>query len=97
MECCFGVAGPDLPGVAESAFLVVTDEKGAEIGPAAGGIGVAADDELLLPDAFQLQPILRASSDVRHVGALCDETLPAGSASLGEPPLSVVPPGLGVL
>ena len=44
--------------------------EGAKIGPAAGGIGITADDELLLPDALQLQPIFGASSDVRRVGTL---------------------------
>ena len=81
-----GVAGADLPGVAEGALLVVTNEQSTEVRPAAGGIGITANDELLLPDALQLQPVLRATSDVRCVGALGDEPLPAGSAGRGEPP-----------
>src|SRR5579872_877433 len=45
-ECRLGVAGPDLPGVTKGALLVVSDEQGTKVGPAATGIGVAADDEL---------------------------------------------------
>ncbi|HEY6607243.1 MAG TPA: hypothetical protein VIZ44_12895 [Gaiellaceae bacterium] len=36
------VAGGDLPRVPEPVRLVVADEQGAEVGPAAGGVGVAA-------------------------------------------------------
>src|SRR6202043_837542 len=50
------VPRPDLPGVSEPSVLVIAHEQRAEVGPAAGGIGVTADHELLLPDAFELQP-----------------------------------------
>ena len=77
MEGLVGVAGADLSGIAECVLLVVSDEQGTEVRPAAGRIGVAADDEFLLPDALQLQPILRAARDVRCIGALGNEPLPA--------------------
>ena len=70
MECRLGVAGADLAGVTEGALLVVTDEQGTKVRPAPARIGVTADDELLLPDALQVQPVLGAASDVRCVGAL---------------------------
>src|SRR5205823_3201003 len=91
------VAGADLPGVPQPAVLVVADKQGTEVRPAAGGIGVTADDELLLPGALQLQPVLRAAGDVRCAGALGDEPLPAGPAGVGEPPPGVVAPGFGEL
>src|SRR6185369_11302626 len=89
------VTGSDFPRVPQAAVLVVAREQSAEVRPAAGGIGVTADHELLLPDALQLQPVLRAAGDVRCVGALGDETLPPGAAGLGVPPLGVIAPGFG--
>ena len=52
------VPGPDLTGVSEPAVLVIPDEQRAEVGPAAGGIGVTADHELLLPHALDFNQSL---------------------------------------
>ena len=83
---------PTLPAYLSRAVLVIPDEQRAEVGPAAGGIGVTADHELLLPDAFELQPVPRAARDVRRLRALGDQPLPARPARLREPPLRVVAP-----
>ena len=91
------VAGADLPGVTEPAVLVVADEQRTEVSAAARGLGEAADDELLLPGALQLQPILRATLAIRRIRTLGDEPLPAGPASLGEPSLGVAAPRLDEL
>src|SRR3954451_17386853 len=44
-------AGADFAGVAEHAAMVVADEQRAQAGTSAFGLGIAADDELLLGDA----------------------------------------------
>src|ERR1700750_1404285 len=55
------VPGADLAGVAQRvAAVVVPDEQRSEAASAAGRIGEAADHELLLGDALELQPVLRA-------------------------------------
>src|SRR5262245_30416020 len=53
-ESLGAVARPDLPRIPKPISLVVADEQGAEVGAAAGGVGVAADHELLPEHAFEL-------------------------------------------
>src|SRR5271166_645826 len=86
-----------LPGIGESRPLVVAHEERAEVGPAAARIGVAADDELLLPGALELQPVPRAARRVARVNALGDQALPARSAGVEETPLGIAMPGLAQL
>jgi hypothetical protein len=51
-------AGPDLARVAQVAvLLVVAEQQGPEIGAAAPRRGVAADHQLLLGRALELQPV----------------------------------------
>src|SRR4030081_396633 len=68
---------PHLAGVFELAPIVVTDEKRAKADPASGGIGEAADHQLLFVDAFELQPVGGSSVDVFAVSALRDQPLEA--------------------
>src|SRR5215211_27808 len=51
--------GAHLARVAEPAVGVVAEQKRAQIGAAAARGGVAADDELLLGRALELQPVAR--------------------------------------
>src|SRR5262249_25857787 len=53
---------------------------------------IAADDQLLLPCAFQFQPVTRAAADVGPVGALGDQPFPPGMARVGESALRVAAP-----
>ena len=83
-------AGADLPGVAERAVLVVADEQGAELGARALRRREAADHELLLGVALQLQPVARAPAGVGAVGALGDHALEALPARLAVELLAVL-------
>ena len=61
-------AGAGAAGVDELAVAVVAEEQRADAvdsGVAFGGEGEAADDELLLADAFELEPVGGAAGDVR--------------------------------
>src|SRR5579863_8654630 len=91
------VTRTDLAAVTETPIFVIPNEECAEVRPAPCWIGVAADHELLLPDALELQPVRRAARDVRRLGALGDQALPARLARLAEPALRVVAPGLAQL
>ena len=51
------IARTDFTRVKEFIFLIVTDKQGAEADPFALGIGVTADNKLLLVRAFELQPV----------------------------------------
>src|SRR5436309_11654505 len=76
--------GADLAGVAQPAALVVADQQRAELGARAARRRVAADDELLLGAALELQPVARAAVDVGRIGALGDQPLPLLAARLAE-------------
>src|SRR6266545_3807218 len=76
------VAGADLAGVAQRTAVVVADQQRPQPHPRAGRIGPAADHELLLVDALELQPVLRAGVLVRRVGARGDQALPAPAAGV---------------
>src|SRR3954454_3875367 len=83
LELAAGEAGAHLAGVAQLAVLVVADEQRAELRARAARRGEAADHELLLVRALQLQPVARATVHVAAVCALGDqalEALPAGFA-----------------
>src|SRR5215218_9430137 len=81
VELCVAEAGADAPGVAEpssfAAFLVVTDEEGAERSRAAAlPREPAADDELLAAEVLHLQPgACPAPGQVAAVKPLGDEPL----------------------
>src|SRR5207248_11754481 len=63
-----GVSGADLPGEDQIASPVaVTHEQRADAVLAALGIGEAADDELLPPDALRLHPVGVSSRPVARV------------------------------
>ena len=82
--------GADPARVAQTAFVEVADEERAEAGPAALRIGPAADHQLLLVDALELQPVRRATPHpVRRVGPLRDQALPAAGARLPQVLLTV--------
>src|SRR5580704_5386214 len=76
--------GPDLARVLELFVPVVAEQERAELDARAPRLGEAADDELLPVLALELQPVARASRDVRAVRALGDEALPAFAARLLE-------------
>src|SRR5262249_22215682 len=92
-----GVARPDLPGIPQPISVVVANEQGADVGRAAGRLVVPADHELLPEDALELQPVLGATTRIRRIGALGDQTFPARAACLGEPTLRLVAPGFAEL
>src|ERR1700748_348603 len=50
-------AGTHLGGIAEVAAVVIAEEQRAQLYSAALRAGVAADDEFLVADAFEFQPI----------------------------------------
>jgi hypothetical protein len=50
-------AGPDLAGVDQLVAAVVAEQQSAEAVPGPLRVGVAADHQLLLVDAFELQPV----------------------------------------
>ena len=81
--------GADLARVAQPPVLVVAEQQRAEVGAAALRRRVAADHELLLGRALELEPVARAAVDVRRVGALGDQPLPALAARLAEQLLAV--------
>src|SRR5215211_6847378 len=83
-------AGADLARVAQRAVLVVPDQQRAEVGAGALRRREAADHELLLGVALQLQPIARAARAVGAVGTLGDEVLEPVPAGLAEEPLAVL-------
>src|SRR5215210_8624462 len=87
---CVVEAGAHLAGVAERAVLVVAHEERAEVGPRSPRSGEAADHELLLRVALQLQPVARATARVRAVGALRDHALEPLLARLAEELLAVL-------
>ena len=76
---CLVEARADLAGVAQLAVLVVADEQRAELAARALRRREAADHQLLLGVALELQPVARAAADVGAVGALGDHALPAPS------------------
>ena len=89
--------GPDLPGVDELAGrVVVAEQQGAQPDAGALRVGEAADDELLVGLALELQPVPAPACPVRRIVALGDEPFPALAARFGVVRLAVVVPVLGV-
>src|SRR3954454_22093509 len=82
-------AGADLAGVAQALARVVADEERAEDRAAALRRREAADHELLLGRALELEPVAAAAVDVRGVGALGDQPLPAMGARVAVVVLAV--------
>ena len=82
-------AGADLARVAQPAVLVVAQQQRAQLGPAPPRRGVAADHELLLGRALELEPVAGPAVRVGGVGALGDQALPALPARLAEELLAV--------
>src|SRR5712671_6960181 len=76
------VTRPHHAGVFKFAILVITDEQRAESYPRALRIRVPADDEFLLINAFELQPIGGSPMNVGAVRMLRNEAFPAFAASL---------------
>src|SRR4051812_19963366 len=83
MQSVFGEACAHFAGVSESTLIVVAEEKGAELDPRAARGGEAADDELLLGRALELEPVARAITGVGSVGSLSDQPFPAASTGFG--------------
>ena len=78
-------AGAGAAGVDEFAVAIVAEEKCADAvdaGVAFGGEGEAADDELLLVNAFDFEPVGGASGDVFGVGAFGDDAFGVEFAGL---------------
>ena len=73
------VAGANLAGVAKRLALVVAHQQRAEVLAGALGGGVPADDELLLQDALDLEPVGGARADVAGLRPLRDD--PFGAAA----------------
>src|SRR3954451_6239409 len=69
-----------LARVAQRARLVVADQQRAEAEAGALRFGEAADDDLLLQDALELEPVARAPAAVGRVRALGDQALPSRRA-----------------
>jgi hypothetical protein len=63
---------------------VVAEEKRADAVGAFAGEGEAGDDELLLVEAFGLEPVAAADAAVGCVGTLGDDAFGVKSASLAE-------------
>ena len=76
--------GADLARVAQTVVLVVTDEECTEVRPRTLRRREAADHQLLLVAALELQPVARA---LAGVGA---------RRPLGDDPLQTPPAGVGV-
>src|SRR4051795_11319230 len=72
--------GADLARVDEDAAVVVAEQQRTEPGAAALRLGPAADDELLVPDALELEPVLRPTTGVRRRRAFGDDALVAARA-----------------
>src|SRR3954468_2538860 len=66
-------AGADLARVDQIALFVVADEERAEPNARPFGLRVAADDELLLLDTFDFEPIWRAVLVIGAVSAFGDD------------------------
>ena len=77
-------AGADLAGVDEVGAVVVADQQRAERDAAALRRGETADDEFLVADALELEPVAGAAAAVRRIGPLGDDTLVAALAGLAE-------------
>src|SRR5690349_5074436 len=60
--------GPDLARIAQLARVVVAQQQRAELDPRAGRRREAADHQLLLGRALELQPVARAAVHVRRLG-----------------------------
>ncbi len=88
-----GEAGAGASGVDEVAGAVVVAEEeradAVDSGVAFGGEGEAADDELLLVDAFELDPAGGAAGDVTGVGAFGDDAFGVHLAGLAEDDFAV--------
>src|SRR3954470_18649620 len=89
--------GADLAAVLECAVLVVRDEERAEILPASRGVGPSDDDDLLVEDALELQPVPRPRADVGRGEALRDQAFPSAFASGPERDLALLLHVIGVL
>jgi hypothetical protein len=79
--------GPDLAGVDQVVALPVAEQQSAEAVPGPLRVGVAADHQLLLVGALELQPVARPPGRVGRVGPLGDHALPALAAGL--PPVGL--------
>src|SRR6267142_2587907 len=75
-------AGPDLAGIDEPAAAVIAQQQCPETDSVPVRLGISADDEFLLADALEFQPIARSPGDVCAVSILCDHPLPSTSARL---------------
>src|ERR1700722_7430449 len=77
-------ASADLSGIGEfAALVVVSEQKGAESGPRSLGVGEAADDELLVGLALELQPVPRTAGPVGGVPALDHQAFPPDGTGAG--------------
>src|SRR6185503_18682657 len=74
-------AGPDAPAIAQlPSGFVDAEEQRAESCARAGGVGEAADDELLAAEALRLEPRAVAAAAVGGVPALGHDAFEAGLA-----------------
>ncbi len=77
-------AGADAPAIMQLAAFELAEQQGSERAALLVGDAVAADDELLVAEAFALQPAQRAARYVRLVQLLGDDAFKAEPARLGE-------------
>src|SRR5439155_27145298 len=85
LEHLLRVPGPDLPRVDETAVAVVdADEESAQPHPGTLGIGEAADHDLLLEVALDLQPAACPPGGIGHVPALGDDPFHSHAARVLE-------------
>jgi hypothetical protein len=82
---------PTLPGVDELAALVVADQQRTQPDSAALRGGIAADHELSIEHAFELQPIRRAPPRVSGISQFGDHAFVAALAGLAVGGLAFVP------
>ena len=77
-------AGADAAAIVQLTAFELAEQQGSERAALLVGDAVAADDELLVAEAFALQPAQRAARHVRLVGLLGDDAFEAEPAGLGE-------------
>src|SRR6202035_4340074 len=70
-------AGSDLAGIDEPSAAGIAQQQCPETDSAPARLRIPADDEFLLFDALEFQPIARSPGDVCAVSVLCDHALPS--------------------
>jgi len=86
-------AGSHFASIAQFVAFIIAYKQRAEGDPFAMGFRIAANDQFLLLNTFELEPIPRTAMHVGAVGFLGDDTFPAFLAGLVKKPFPFVPMG----